>query len=69
VSAEVKAALAELTERVMGRAGVTGTALGQRGGKPCLLVYLASADAARGIPGSVRGVPVRTEVTGRIRRQ
>jgi hypothetical protein len=69
MSADLKAALAELTQQVMGRPGVTGTALGQNDGKPCLLVYLVSTDAARGIPGRVRGVPVHTEVTGRLRRQ
>jgi hypothetical protein len=69
MSANLKAALSELTQKVMGRPGVTGTALGQNDGKPCLLVYLVSSSAARGIPNSIRGVPVRTEVTGRIRRQ
>lgn len=67
--ADLKPALAELTEQVMGRRGVTGTALGQNDGKPCLLVYLTSSSAAQGIPGRMRGVPVRTDVTGRIRRQ
>lgn len=69
MSADLKAALTELTRQVMGRPGVTGTALGQNDGKPCLLVYLVSPSAARGIPERLRGVPVRTEVTGRITRQ
>jgi hypothetical protein len=68
VSADVKAALAELNRTVMGRPGVSGTAVGESGGAPCLLVYLSDAAAKKGIPGRVAGVPVKVEVTGAFRR-
>jgi len=54
----------------MGIKGVTGTAQGLRGGKPCIKVYLEKDDArlrAR-LPRSVDGVPVEVEVTGKMRR-
>ena len=57
----------ELTDEVMGRPGVTGTAIGERGGKICLVVYLRDKAAGKGIPDSVRGVRVVQEVTGEIR--
>jgi hypothetical protein len=68
VSGDVKRALAELNRKVLGRPGVAGTAVGESAGAPCLLVYLSDADARKGIPGSVRGVPVRVEVTGPFKR-
>lgn len=57
---------AELTERVMGREGVSGTAIGRREGEPCLLVYLAEASAKVELPERVGGYPVVAEVTGRF---
>jgi hypothetical protein len=68
VSAEVSAALTELNGKVLGTPGVTGTAVGEAGGKPCLVVYLSDASARGNIPSRVGGVPVRVEVTGRITR-
>jgi len=56
-----------LSSRVMGKSGVTGTAIGERGGSPCLKVYLSDASAAEHVPDEVEGVPVVTEVTGTIR--
>jgi hypothetical protein len=67
VSTDVKAALAELNRKVLGREGVSGTAVGESGGAPCLLVYLSDAGARKGIPGRVSGVPVKVEVTGRFK--
>jgi hypothetical protein len=64
VSGNVKAALAELNRKVLGRPGVSGTAVGEAGGAPCLLVYLSDGAARGGIPARVGGVPVKTEVTG-----
>jgi len=52
----------------MGRPGVTGTAIGERGGKPCLKVYVADRDVVKTIPRTVDGFRVVVEVTGRIRR-
>lgn len=66
MSGDVKAAHRELTAKVMGRPGVTGTAVGERGGGPCLKVYVESSEAGKGVPDRVRGVPVVVEVTGKI---
>jgi hypothetical protein len=68
VSTDVKAALAELNRKVLGRPGVSGTAVGGSSGAPCLLVYLNDAGARNGIPGRVGGVPVKVEVTGSFKR-
>jgi hypothetical protein len=68
MSADVKAALAELNRKVLGRKGVSGTAVGESDGAPCLLVYLSDAGAREGIPGRVDGVPVKIEVTGPFKR-
>ena len=67
MSPDVKAALAELNRKVLGRPGVSGTAVGESGGAPCLLVYLADAAARKGIPTRVGGVRVKVEVTGPFR--
>ena len=64
MSRDVKAALAELNRQVLGRKGVSGTAVGESGGAPCLLVYLSDRSAREGIPGRVSGFPVKVEVTG-----
>ncbi len=59
-----------LNRRVMGIRGVTGTAQGLRGGKPCIKVYVEKEDPklrAR-LPRSIEGVPVDVEVTGKMRR-
>lgn len=63
----LKRAQRALSSRVMGKAGVTGTAIGERGGSPCLKVYLSDASAAGDVPDEVEGVPVVAEVTGTIR--
>lgn len=65
---DIKAAHRKLTNKVMGRAGVSGTAIGQRGGKPCLKVYVSDTKAGSSIPGSVGGFPVVVEKTGGFRR-
>ena len=56
-----------LTDRVMGRPGVSGTAIGERGGKPCLKVYVSDAGAKKTIPRSQDGFPVVVEVSGRFK--
>jgi len=63
----LKRAQRALSARVMGKTGVTGTAIGERGGSPCLKVYLSDASDAGDVPDEVEGVPVVTEVTGTIR--
>ena len=68
MSADLKKAQRALTDEVMGRTGVSGTAIGEKGGKPCLKVYVDDAKAGRSVPKSVAGVPVVVEVTGAFRR-
>ncbi len=48
----------------MGRPGVSGTAIGERGGKPCLKVYVSDPKAGRSLPRDVGGYPVVIETTG-----
>jgi hypothetical protein len=64
LSRELEAARRRLTEKVMGRPGVGGTAVGERGGKPCLVVYVRDARGAQGLPRSVDGFRVVVEETG-----
>jgi hypothetical protein len=68
VHGNLKAAHRELTEKVMGRPGVSGTAIGERGGRPCLKVYVQDAAAGRGVPSEVGGYPVVVESTGTFER-
>ena len=65
---KLEAAQRKLTARVMGRPGVTGTAIGERGGKPCLKVYVSDRDVAMAMPRTVDGFKVLVEVTGTFRR-
>ena len=65
---DLKAAHRELTEKVMGRKGVSGTAIGRAGGKPCLKVYVSDESAGRGVPKKVGGFPVVVEKTGSFER-
>lgn len=65
---DLKAAHRQLTAQVMGRHGVSGTAIGERSGKPCLKVYVSDASAGRGIPKRVAGYPVVVETTGPFKR-
>jgi hypothetical protein len=68
VSHDLTAAQRELNDRVMGRPGVNGTAIGEHRGKPCLVVYVTDAEARRGLPAKVRGYPVVPETSGPFRR-
>jgi len=65
---KLEAAQRALTAQVLGRPGVTGTAIGEEGGKPCLKVYLSDEAAAKGLPGSVAGFKVVPEIAGPFRR-
>ena len=67
MDSKLEAAHRKLTEQVMDLPGVTGTAVGERKGKHCLLVYLKDREAARDVPRTMEGFPVETEVTGEIR--
>lgn len=64
---ELEAAHRELTDRVMGRSGIVGTAIGERDGELCLVVYLKSKKAGRDVPEALGGFRVVREVTGNIR--
>ncbi len=65
---DLKSAHRELTGKVMGRTGVSGTAIGQRGGKPCLKVYVNDSKAGRSVPKKIGGYPVVVEKTGKFKR-
>ena len=56
--------LRELTRRVMGRPGVSGTAIGETRGKPCLKVYVSDARIGDSLPSTHEGYPVVVETTG-----
>lgn len=58
----------ELTDRVMGRKGISGTAIGTDGGKPCLKVYLTGEKVETAVPPKVGGFRVVVEKTGSFRR-
>jgi len=65
---KLEAALAELTNKVMGQPGVSGTAIGERCGKPCLKVYVADAKVGKALPRNVGGFQVVIEATGPFKR-
>ena len=67
MNADLEAARRALTERVMGRPGVSGTAVGRSGGKPCLQVLVSDASASGGIPRQVGGFRVIVKKTGRFK--
>ena len=60
----LKSAHRALAKRVMGLAGVTGTAIGEVAGKPCLKVYLSAREAPREVPREMHGFRVVVERTG-----
>ena len=68
MSDELRSAHLELTSKVMGRKGVTGTAIGTDGGRPCLKVYVSDTDAGSALPKAVGGYRVVVETTGTIKR-
>ncbi len=65
---DLKSAHKELTGKVMGRTGVSGTAIGQQGGKPCLKVYVSDSKAGRSVPKKIGGYRVVVEKTGKFKR-
>jgi len=68
MSSDIKTAQRELNGKVMGRPGISGTAIGERGGKPCLTVYVSDSKAGKSVPKRVGGLPVVMEKTGGFRR-
>ena len=66
---EMKSALDKLTKKVIDMPGVTGTAIGLSGGKPCLKVFVSGRGGASGkIPSSMDGHRVVVEKTGTFKR-
>jgi len=69
VSIDVEEAQAQLIERVMTLPGVTGVAIGERSGRPCILVYVVARTSAlkKAIPATFQGYEVVIEESGEIR--
>ena len=61
---KLEAAHRELTNRVMDRPGVTGTAIGESGGKPCLKVYVVDEAARHALPKRIGGFRVVIKMSG-----
>ena len=61
---QLEKAQQELTDRVMGWKGVSGTAIGERKGKPCLIVYVSDSAVGKRLPQTQSGFPVVMEVAG-----
>ena len=70
MAASINDAHRRLSQRLMDRPGVVGTAIGLASGKPCIKVYVArDGDGAKaGVPRSYDGHRVVVETTGAIRR-
>ena len=64
---DIQTAQRDLTRRVMGRPGVSGTAIGRQRGKDCLMVYVNGNVERNLIPKRVGGFPVVVEKTGTFR--
>ena len=67
-SRSIDEVLAHHTPRLMSIPGVVGTAQGEEPGRPCVVVYVKTKDAAirRAIPRTLEGYPVRVEESGEI---
>lgn len=65
----IRLAHRKLTQRVMGRPGVVGTAIGMSKGDHCLKVLIEDERGRAAAPKQVDGYRVVVEVTGRIRRR
>lgn len=63
---DIDVAHARLSRRVLDLPGVTGTAIGLRGGKRCLIVYVSTLTGTlrREVPRSFRGFPVVIQEAG-----
>ena len=58
---DIRKAQDELNRKVLGKPGISGTAIGEKGGKPCLKVYV---DGSASVPKSIGGFPVVVEKGG-----
>lgn len=65
----LEAAERKLGERVHGRPGVVGTAVGMSRGEHCLKVLIADERGRHGLPRIVDGYRVVVELAGRGRRR
>lgn len=65
----IRIAQRKLTDRVMGRPGVVGTAIGMARGDHCLKVLIEDERGRHYVPKEVDGYRVIIETTGRIRRR
>jgi hypothetical protein len=61
---KLMAALQALTDRVIDWTGVTGTAIGELNGMPCLTVYLSDPTIKGRLPKALDGFPVVVEIAG-----
>lgn len=70
MSGSIERAHDRVTRKVIGIRGVSGTALGTRGGKRCIKVYVENDDPAlrARLPRRAGGFPVEVEVMGKLRR-
>ena len=68
MAGDIKTAQRELNGKVMGRPGSSGTSIGERGGKPCLTVYVSDSKAGGRVPKRIGGFPVVVEKTGGFQR-
>ena len=68
VGDDIQAAQRKLTGQVMGMPGISGTAIGQKRGKTCLMVYVSGDVAAGLVPKRVGEFPVVIETTGTFRK-
>lgn len=70
MSADIEEAHRLLTNRVISKPGVAGTAIGQKDGKPCIKVYVESRDRKMldSIPSVFEGFSVIVEGSGSFHR-
>ncbi len=70
MSGDIEEAHRLLTDRVISKPGVAGTAIGQKDGQPCIKVYVESSDrkVLNGIPSVFEGFAVVVEGSGRFHR-
>ncbi len=70
MSGDIEEAHRLLTNRVISKPGVAGTAIGQKNGQPCIKVYVESSDrkVLDGIPSVFEGFSVVVEGSGRFHR-
>jgi hypothetical protein len=70
MSADIEEAHRVLTNRVISKPGVAGTAIGQKNGQPCIKVYVESNDRKilDSIPSVFEGFSVIVEGSGSFHR-